>query len=717
MTGMANAQGTTTHIHEMVDFEDNFSFDNYYDNFCTFTNGEAYPWTVVADGNNHYMKSSNGGVSNSTSEITMRVYYGVTGTFSFDAECRGEGTNTAWDKCIFYIDGTEQFCYGATITDQGFIHYTYEITTTEHAPLFKWVYSKDNSVNPDGDYMAIDNIKVTFNIGIQDFEDGPDHNGDIIYWHEFFNHGTYPWVLADVSSGCDNGSQYCVKSSNAGVANSTSRLASRICLETDGYIHFQAKCMGEGTSTFWDHCDFKIDDEVVFTHGADTSGWHYYTFWITGGEHYLEWIYTKDSSVNPTGDCFLLDNISFHGDTPISQIHIEGFTEPVWGAHPDMELTAAGEHYTVNGSSYWYYINPATSDTNYMTSGDTFNNEDYIYYQIICVRPNGGYSFPDDVAIFINGSTDAVASHTHLNLSGNIYDYVYTINYQVSNPDTYISEVYINGFTQPEWGAQPDFDLTVPAGANYYIDYTNWYYNDDEGSVPVTGTFNNPDVGYYQYFAIKPNENCLFTDDVTIYVNNDPNIISSHWISSKASVYVLEAATKEYYVTEPSSCVDITDINISYFTSHSVVLSWDGAAESFTLKYRKHDLGGDWTVINNITENHYTLTGLQAETTYDVMVESPCSEVEEMFTTLPDGVNDITEAGINVWNHNGEIRIELANDGHYTMNVVDILGQNILTSDISGMGSHIVRHSLTAGIYIVTLSNTDNNFSTKIVVK
>jgi len=134
----------------------------------------------------------------------------------------------------------------------------------------------------------------------------------------------------------------------------------------------------------------------------------------------------------------------------------------------------------------------------------------------------------------------------------------------------------------------------------------------------------------------------------------------------------------------------------------------------------------EWTVITGITGNTYTITGLADTTNYEVQVQAVCggndgesvwSEPSVTFVTeIGDGVNEMAD-GINVWNRAGEIRVDLANGGNYTMNVVNILGQTVMTSNVNGMGSHIVKHNLTTGVYVVTLSSADNTFSTKIVVR
>ena len=140
-----------------IDFETG-DFSQY-----DFNNGGSYPWAVVAPGYNsgYCMKSTNGGVASSTSTISATAEYATDGTVSFVAQCMGEGTSTIWDKCIFEIDGVQQFCYGAN--QPGWVEYSYDVEAGSHT--FTWTYSKDSSVNPSGDYMQVDNVEFHYEGG------------------------------------------------------------------------------------------------------------------------------------------------------------------------------------------------------------------------------------------------------------------------------------------------------------------------------------------------------------------------------------------------------------------------------------------------------------------------------------------------------------------------------------------------------------------------
>ena len=116
---------------------------------------------------------------------------------------------------------------------------------------------------------------------------------------DWTNDATYPWTIVDGH----------IQSGNAGVASSTSSVSVTATFSADGTVEFDAECMGEGTSTYWDHCDFYIDDNRMVYVGANVSGWNHYSFEVAAGEHTFTWSYTKDSSVNPDGDYFAVDNV------------------------------------------------------------------------------------------------------------------------------------------------------------------------------------------------------------------------------------------------------------------------------------------------------------------------------------------------------------------------------------------------------------------------
>ena len=182
----------------------------------------------------------------------------------------------------------------------------------------------------------------------------------------FQNDSEYPWIVtnSDAASGT-----YCMKSGNVGVGNSSSIITATYTFEKDGYIIFDAKCMGEGENTAWDKCIFYLDGEAQFTYGAhNPNSWETYHFTVTAGTHTFKWEYTKDNSVNAQGDAFFVDNIRF------------GLGEPCVAPYGlEYELTINSATLTWKGySEYfslryrqeggdWQYVNAITETTYTLT--------------------------------------------------------------------------------------------------------------------------------------------------------------------------------------------------------------------------------------------------------------------------------------------------------------------------------------------------------------
>ena len=87
------------------------------------------------------------------------------------------------------------------------------------------------------------------------------------------------------------------------------------------------------------------------------------------------------------------------------------------------------------------------------------------------------------------------------------------------------------------------------------------------------------------------------------------------------------------------------DLAYSTLTNTSAQLSWTSTASNFNIQY-KADGAGDWTTIENVTENPYTLTGLSAVTTYQAKVQADhgvngLSDYTDpiSFTTKPDPIS------------------------------------------------------------------------------
>ena len=121
----------------------------------------------------------------------------------------------------------------------------------------------------------------------------------------FSSSGNYPWTVVN------EGSRTYARSGNMGVHSSTSTMTATINSPVGGRLSFYYKAWGEGTSTLYDKSVFVIDGVAHFTYGAYDNDWTQYIADLTPGTHTLTWTYSKDSSVNPTGDYFAVDDVTF----------------------------------------------------------------------------------------------------------------------------------------------------------------------------------------------------------------------------------------------------------------------------------------------------------------------------------------------------------------------------------------------------------------------
>ena len=144
-----------------VSAADNLSVPSSLDNALNvaggsihFTSSGTYPWIVKDEGGRTFAKSSNAGVPSSSSMLTSVVNVGRPSILTFDFQARGEGPT--YDRCVFSIDGAVQFVYGAR--DNDWETYSAEISVGSHT--LTWVYIKDGSFNPEGDYFAVDNVAI-----------------------------------------------------------------------------------------------------------------------------------------------------------------------------------------------------------------------------------------------------------------------------------------------------------------------------------------------------------------------------------------------------------------------------------------------------------------------------------------------------------------------------------------------------------------------------
>ena len=385
---------------------------------------------------------------------------------------------------------------------------------------------------------------------------------------EFVTQGDYPWVAY-----FDNGI-IAAKSSNQGQGSSTSVLTTTVEANAGDTLAFNFKAWGEGNSSFWDKCEFKVNGETIKEWGAyQNSEWELYEYTFEeDGEFTIEWSYTKDSYVNPSGDYFAIDDVEVIPTDSveyIDTIEINDFVEPAWNEEPFYDVTVPEDaHYSIDYTDWKYRADEGFDSL--MGEGDVFDNSECAYFQYFEIVPDEGYKFADEVTVLINGSESNVDYDSSL-LDEDVY-YVYSVEFFVESvvpteepvipteepvvpteePVDCIDTIEINDFVVPEWGADPFYDVTVPEDAHYSLDYTMWYYYNETDSASMNDgdVYNREDVAYYQWFQFIPEDGYEFASDVTILINGTEDYTDYIWCGvNEDGTY--EVSTVDFFVEEP----------------------------------------------------------------------------------------------------------------------------------------------------------------------
>ena len=143
---------------------------------------------------------------------------------------------------------------------------------------------------------------------------------------------------------------------------------------------------------------------------------------------------------------------------------------------------------------------------------------------------------------------------------------------------------------------------------------------------------------------------------------------------------------------------------------------------NWNIRYRQQN--GQWTSATSST-NQYSVTGLAAETIYEVQVQANCgdnnlSEWSDLLTvtTLVDGINSYLLNSISLYPNpaNDYINVQCSTFNVQSVEVIDAYGKVINTVNVIDNPTRINVSSLANGIYFVRVT-TDEGVATKTFVK
>ena len=275
-----------------------------------FDSDGNFPWIVQNEDDRVYAMSGNAGARNSASVLTATVTVDKLSALSFDFKAWGE-TRASYivnDSCVFYVDGVRQFRYGAR--DNDWEAYTVVLTPGEHTLM--WGYFKNGTINPVGDYFAVDNVQIA-EVSLDqalNVDDGTIH---------FICYGVHPWTVQSEDD------RVFAMSGNAGAQSSFSGIRAEVTAEEGDILTFDFKAWGQSRGELVkDACIFSIDGVTQFKYGARDNDWETHTVVLEAGEHTLTWVYSKDEFFDPTGDYFAVDNVQIVAGPTYTRGDVDG---------------------------------------------------------------------------------------------------------------------------------------------------------------------------------------------------------------------------------------------------------------------------------------------------------------------------------------------------------------------------------------------------------
>ncbi len=215
--------------------------------------------------------------------------------------------------------------------------------------------------------VAIDAVEVwgenSSSFELTDLDRALNTEGGMLH---FTNDETYPWETFEDTEY----DRYAAWSGNKGVSSSTSVVTTTVNAAAGDTLAFDFMAWGEGSYTYWDKCEFKVNGVTVMSWGAyDNNEWEPYTYTFEeDGEYVLAWSYTKDGSLHPTGDYFAVDEVVTDAEPVYPETPVEPTEPPVEPTEPPVEPTPAptepGEEEMVYG--------------NYFETEDQYNEFTYV---------------------------------------------------------------------------------------------------------------------------------------------------------------------------------------------------------------------------------------------------------------------------------------------------------------------------------------------------
>lgn len=373
--------------------------------------------------------------------------------------------------------------------------------------------------------------------------------------------------------------------------------------ETTYYAYVRGNCGANDKSTWSNMVSFTTPEKygkptalACTTTTATTAS----LTWTAGGtENAWEIAYSTTSNFNPE-------------DATIESVNTNSATLS--------SLTAATTYYAKVRASIGDEYSNWSSEISFTTGYASPYNQPFASSSI----PSGWNQYSGLLADVLNGtaltsgsgwkfgtSNGVFDSHTNSNLYGTTCKYwLVSPNVEVGSNDQLTFNLALtaySGTTQAAATSGTDDKFAVLVSIDNGATWTQLALWDNAGSARV---LNN--------IATTGEEIALSLSD---YKNKGVKI--AFYVESTVSNADNNLHIDDVSIDVTPSCIKPTELAVSNVAAHSATISWTSDATAWNIQYKKAS-DSDWTLVENISTNPYTLSSLTSETAYQVQVQTNC---------------------------------------------------------------------------------------------
>ena len=429
------------------------------------------------------------------------------------------------------------------------------------------------------------------------------------------------------------------------------------------------------------------EDHMVFLNNYTGAG-HYIGFKLLSPSGYST--YLDDINIDYTPSCLPVTGISaVPGSTSVALSWTENGTATSWAIEYGTQGFTQG-----TGTQVTAATNPFTIDN--LTSGTAYD-----FY----VRANCGAGDESDWA----GPVTAMPGSFNIPTSGQV-----TVSMCGGT-------IYDDGGINGDYSSSCDVTVVInPDQAGLFVQL-NGTYDIETGSSSrwdylqiFDGSDNTGTVLFDSHLGDLLTNITSTTGPLTLYFHSDASV-------NHSGFEIQVSCVSDTTPVEP--CNAPANVAVSNVTTNAATVDWtqEGTPDSWVISYKKGSVN-TWTTINTTT-HPYTITNLEAETSYSVFVTAVCGEEESTpsntasFTTEPDGVNVYANSTIVYPNPTtGKFRIENSELSIENVEVYDVYGKLITTVKVEDNNVELDLSGNASGVYFTRIF-TDKGMVTKRIVK